>query len=125
MALTFQSIHGSLFIDEDGSGGSRWAPSQTFLIFSTREHTYRYAQAGLRYCDSSESHLEHRHPFRKDYIDICTLHHSGLLPSQQRENVTEDSSHDNVVRTNMIPALKLQLQRVWHMFRLNVYRRHP
>ena len=79
-ALTFKDIHGSLFMDvhKDNVGGARWAPSQAYLIFGCREHLFRYALAGLRYSDSNEAHLEHRHAIRKAFIDICVLHHTGI-----------------------------------------------
>ena len=79
-ALTFKDIHGSLFMDvhKDNVGGARWAPSQAYLIFGCREHLFRYALAGLRYSDSNEAHLEHRHAIRKAFIDICVLHHAGI-----------------------------------------------
>ena len=102
-SLTFKDIHGSLFMSENGR--ARWSPSQAYLIFGCREHLFRYAFAGMRYRDSNEAHLEHRHAIRKAFIDICVLRHAGLLPTQMQESVSEDSSHDNVVRANMIKAM--------------------
>ena len=112
-SLTFKDIHGSLFMSESSSQ-SRWAPSQAYLIYGCREHLFRYAFAGMRYRDSNEGHLEHRHAIRKAFIDICVLHHTGMLPSQMQESVKDDSSHDNVVRANAVKAMRIQLARLVH-----------
>lgn len=116
-ALTFKEIHGSLFMgeDDDSAGHARWTPSQIYLLIGCREHLFRYLHAGLRYIDSNEAHLEHRHAIRKAYIDICALHHFGLLPSQQQDNnLTDDSTHDNVVRSQLIKSMRIQLARLVH-----------
>ena len=113
-AITYKDIHGSLCIGNDEGDGKRWSPSQAYLIFGTREHLFRYANAGMRYRSSQEGHLEHRHPLKKDYIDICALRHAGMLPSDQQQNLTDDNTQDNVERHNILPTVKTQLARVVH-----------
>ena len=39
-------IHGSLCIAQEDDKGLRWSPSQTYLIYGSREHLFRYALAG-------------------------------------------------------------------------------
>ena len=70
------------------------------------------SRAGLRYRDSQEGHLEHRHQINKDFIDICMLRHEGPLPSDQRELTTDDSTHDNVVRTRLLDIMYTQMARM-------------